>query len=80
MYLTLLVHMLFIEGLILRVPSTGLLRVGFQRGIIVALRRIDITQETAFARANVGKPTRWRPVERTRKIIPTFSVTCRTLY
>ena len=38
MYLALLVHMLFVEGLILRVLSTGLLRVGFQRSIIVALR------------------------------------------
>ena len=35
MYLALLVHM---YGLILRVLSTGLLRVGFQRSIIVALR------------------------------------------
>ena len=38
MYLALLVHMLFVEGLILRVLSTGLLRVNFQRSIIVALR------------------------------------------
>ena len=33
-----ILHLLFVEGLILRVLSTGLLRVGFLRSVIVALR------------------------------------------